>query len=137
MLYHANVIIQADDRDLRHMRADQLVQLATQILFALIFLIVGVQALRRPRRATIDIALLFGAVVILVIEGWISEAVGGTPAPIVIEFVQSLLMILPYLLFRLVEDFTDTPALLSRAATVGIVVIVISFFVLKSAYVTD
>jgi signal transduction histidine kinase len=137
MIYHANVVMRADDRDVRHMRADQLVQLATQILFALIFLIVGRQALRRPWRVNIDIALLFGLLAILVVEGWISQAVGGTPGPLIVDSVESLLMALPYLLLRLVEDFTDTPVWLSRASAVGLAVIVVSFFVLKSAYVTD
>src|SRR5690348_8433578 len=116
MTYDAAWSIHADDQDVRHMRADQLVQLASQALFVLIFLVVAVGALRRPRRVNIDITLLFGAIAILVAEGWISEAVGGTPGLLVTGSTQSLLMALPYLLLRLVEDFADTPAWLSRTA---------------------
>ena len=109
------------------MRADQLIQLITQLLFVLIFARVAFESWRRPRRVNIDITLLFGVLALLVAEGWVAETEGGTPPALVNDAVSALLMALPYLLYRLVQDFASPPRLLTRAAITGLVASTMGF----------
>ncbi len=114
------------------MSAESLLQLLTQILFVFIFLVVGVKALRHPRRATIDTALLFGATMLIVAEGLVAPRLGPGPRGVLTALVASLLMALPYLLLRLVDDFSTVPRWLLLAAELGLAAIVVSLFVLPA-----
>src|SRR5437879_5822174 len=111
------------------MSADTLLQGLTQVLFVAVFLVVAVTALRYPRRATIDTALLFGVLSLLVAEGWAVTAWGRTPSPALTTVASVLIMVLPYLLLRLVNDFAGMPRLVRRAAEVGLAAMVASLVV--------
>src|SRR5438270_432312 len=84
----------------------------------------------RRLRANVDTALLFGVASLLVAEGWALEALGRTSGHLLTAVSDSLIMALPYLLVRLVEDFTDLPIAVSRAAALGLAASVVGFFVL-------
>jgi signal transduction histidine kinase len=112
------------------MSAEQLVQLLTQGLFVVIFGIVAVKAVYQPRRTNLDIALLFGACTLIVAETWVVAALGIAQSHVLTAATGSLLMALPYLLLRLVDDFAGVPPALMRCAEVGLALAVLSLWVL-------
>src|SRR5436305_1974907 len=99
------------------MTFEQVVQDLSWVIYVLIFVVVAVKAVRRPLRANIDIALLFGtatAIVALTVATSLNLiASGGLSGALVI----SLLLLMIYMLLRLVDDFSDVPAWLMLAAT--------------------
>ena len=117
------------------MSADQLLQLASQVLFVVVFLVVAIRAVRQPWRATVDVALLFGVASVIVAETWVLEALGTkTPPPLLAAASSTLLMSLSYLLLRLVDDFTELPSWVVSSATVGFAIIAVSLFALPQPY---
>lgn len=114
------------------MSANDLLQLLTEFLFVFIFLVVGVNALRHPRRATIDTALFFGAASLIIAESLIEPLLGAGSRAALTALVASLLMALPYLLLRLVDDFSRAPRWLLLAAEIGLAAIVVSLFVVPA-----
>ena len=109
------------------MTAVQLISLASQAIYVLLFLSVGAQALRRPLRATWDIALFFGATTLIVLELQFVAFTGATSA-LLTAIVGTLALALPYLLLRLVGDFAHVPPVLMRVAEVGLVLIAGALF---------
>ena len=106
------------------MNASDFVELLDDILFGLLFIATAWHAIRRPSRASIDTALLFGAVVALLAIGPVADALGlNEPVQSAVGFV--LLASLPYLLIRLVEDFSEPPEWLPKAGAGALVVIVL------------
>ena len=110
------------------MSADNLLQWLTQALFVLIFVVTGTRALRRPLRATIDIALFFGALSVVIAEEWVAAALDATPGRTLNALNGALIMALPYLLLRLVDDFADVPRWLLHTAEAGLALAVIGLF---------
>ncbi len=87
------------------MSADDFIQLVTQALYVVLFGVVAVRAARRPLRANVDVALLFGACTLVIAIGWVTTALHLTPPPMVGALSGTLLLALPYLLLRLLDDF--------------------------------
>jgi hypothetical protein len=108
--------------------ASEFLQHLTQICFVLIALVVVRTAVREPTRARIDIAIFFAVTTFLIVEGWLLGALDYTPGRLLSAFNSALLMALPYLLIRLVNDFTTVPALLLRGAELGLLLSVIGLF---------
>jgi signal transduction histidine kinase len=104
----------------------------TQILYLAIFVAAVVVAVQRPRRVNVDVALLFGATTILIGTGFIGSALGIVPGHLLTAFEQSLLMALPYLLLRLVNDYVGVPAGLMRLAEGGLALAVLGVFALSA-----
>src|SRR5579871_4516801 len=119
------------------MSAEQLIQILSDVLYVLIFLVVALQAILRPRRATIDSALLFGVTAAIVAQSWVSEATRAVPTHLITATLQTLLMALPFLLVRLVDDFAGVPRLLMRGAGGAFVLIALSFYVLPASFVSS
>jgi signal transduction histidine kinase/ActR/RegA family two-component response regulator len=89
------------------MTAEALVRLVTNFLFVLIFVGVARTALRERTRGSFDAALLFGAFALIVAQTQLFSALGTrAPAPVALASA-ALLLAIPYLLVRLVEDFTE------------------------------
>lgn len=86
------------------MTAEQLIVLLTQIPFVVIALATIVQAVQRPRRSTIDIAVLFTVIAAIVIDSWLAEELGYRDHVVDSVVVVILLLSLPYLLLRVVSD---------------------------------
>jgi signal transduction histidine kinase len=116
------------------MTAYQLLQLLSQLLFVLIAGVVTIKALRRPWKANVDTALLFDIVALIVAVSRLDEKVGITPGRLQTGVLDSLLMALPYLLIRMVDDFTELSPTLLRAATGGLVISVIGLLVFAPPY---
>jgi signal transduction histidine kinase len=106
----------------------ELISLASQAIYILLFLIVGAQALRRPQRASWDIALFFGVSALIVLELQFVALTGAT-GPLLTAIVGTLALALPYLLLRLVADFSYVPGILMRAAEAGLLLIATALFV--------
>jgi signal transduction histidine kinase len=106
------------------MSAYALLQYTTQAIFVVIFVVVGARAVRRPRTADVDIALLFGVLSLIIALQWLDSALGIPPGRYEIALAGSLLMALPYLMLRLLGDFAIVPTWLMRAAGAGLVVAV-------------
>lgn len=110
------------------MSADAFLQFVTQALYVLIFIVTLIEAVRRPVRARVDIALFFGAVALVIAEGWVVAAFDLTPPRFLTALNGALVMALPYLLLRLVNDFSVVPAPVLRAAEFGLVLAAAGLF---------
>jgi len=104
-------------------------QLTTQVAFLLILVVVVAQAIRRPYPANIHIGLFFGALCVGVGLSWM-------PDLLAIEFPgwlgtvsRTLIVALPYLLLRIVSDFSEVRRWLLRVAEFGMVLSVAAVIV--------
>jgi signal transduction histidine kinase len=113
------------------MTADALITFATQAIFFAIFLVVCVRLARQPSRPAIDTAAFFGVLALIVADQWVTELIVTTPPWWLTAALAALLMALPYLLLRLVDDFAAVPRLLMRAAEAGLVLSVVILFVFR------
>ncbi|MEK6206701.1 MAG: ATP-binding protein [Chloroflexota bacterium] len=109
------------------MTALELVSLLTQAIYVLIFASVVWTALRRRTRTSVDIALFFGAIAIAIVESRIVTTFGLTAVDLVTDIVALLVIAMPYLLLRLVDDFSDVPSAVKRLAEGGLVLSATAF----------
>lgn len=110
------------------MTADYLLQAVTQAVYVLIFIVTAGEAVRRPSRANTNIAALFGAVALVVAIGWFTASLQLPPNQAVTALNVTLVMLLPYLLLRLVDDFTRVSPWLMRGAELSLVLVATGFF---------
>ncbi|HXT36294.1 MAG TPA: ATP-binding protein [Chloroflexota bacterium] len=116
------------------MSAFQLLQLVSQLLFVLVAVAVTLQTIRRPLKASLDTALLFAVVALLVAVGWIHQLDGVKAGRWENAVTGSLLMAIPYMLVRLVDDFTTMRRAIPGAAAVGLAASIVSLFVFPPPY---
>lgn len=102
------------------LNADQLIRYLTWAVYTLIFAFTGVKAVRRPLRSNIDIAVFFLVVTLIVANSLALQLGILTRSPLLTIFSTSLLLVLPYILLRLLDDFTQVPTLILRSAEVGL-----------------
>ena len=95
-------------------------QFLSQALYALLFVVVAMQAVRRPSRVSIDIALFFGAAAVTVGLTALLAVLQVAPPVWVSDLEAVLVMSLPYLLLRLLADFSQVHRPLMRGAEVGL-----------------
>ena len=103
------------------MNALELISAVTQIIYVLIFISVAQRAFRRPTRAHADITLFFGALAFIILASRIAALTGTTTPPWLLALEISILMAMPYVLLRLVDDFTYVRGTVKRAAEAGLV----------------
>ena len=103
------------------MTALELVSLLTQAIYVLIFLLVGWGVVSRHTRTSVDIALFFGAISIAIVESRLVTTLGLQQVEIVTDIVTLLIIAMPYLLLRLVDDFSNVPLVVKRIAEGGLV----------------
>ncbi|HLG72514.1 MAG TPA: hypothetical protein VK009_19015, partial [Chloroflexota bacterium] len=89
-----------------------------------------VQAVRHPRRSTVDPALLFGASLLLIATS-VGERLVPSHAELMADLSGSASMLLPYLLLRLAEDFAQVPRWLLRVAEMALVLSIAILFVVE------
>jgi signal transduction histidine kinase len=106
----------------------ELVSLLTQAIYVVIFLLVGWTALRRRTRTSVDIALFFGAISVAIVESRIVSTLGLEQLDLITDIVAILVIAMPYLLLRLVEDFSDVPFTVKRLGEGGLILAAIAFF---------
>jgi signal transduction histidine kinase len=105
----------------------ELTSLLTQAIFVLIFVLVVWGFVRRPSRTNVDIALFFGAIAIAIVESRVATTLRLPQVEIVSDIVALLIIAMPYLLLRLVDDFSDVPALVNRLAEAGLLLSAAAF----------
>ncbi len=112
------------------MSAEALLQYLSWLVFLLIFVSTLIRAINRPRRANIDIALLFGVPALVILLGLISLT-SSSPMPAWFNALSgSLILSISYLLLRLVDDFANVPVALLAGAPVLLIALCIPLFVL-------
>lgn len=116
------------------MTADDLLDLVSHAIFLGIFAAALVQAIRRPRRARIDTALLFSDTALIIAVSRLAPLVGLAQDRWVVAFTSSLLMALPYLLVRLVEDCAGLQRWQAQTARVGLALSVLLLFAIPQPY---
>ena len=109
------------------MSVDEFLQLLSYVLFVLIFIVTLARAIRAPLRTNIDIVLFFGAATGVVSIAWVRQAF-DLSAPLLADISAVFLMLLPYLLLRLVDDFDGVPRALMRAAEIGLALSIVAIF---------
>lgn len=120
------------------MDIEQFTQYVSWLTYVLIFARTAAQAVRRPVRANIDIALLFSATTLIIalsVAGRLrllpTTGLWPSISPII---VITLLLAIPYFLLRLVDDFSYVPRWLMRASEVALGLMIISMVVLGTRY---
>jgi signal transduction histidine kinase len=102
------------------MTALELIQLLSQALYVAIFFLVLWRYLRTPTPAHLDMTLFFGILAFLVVEARIAALLGITQPAWFVDLLIVSIIALPYVLLRLVDDFTTVPFLLKRATELGV-----------------
>lgn len=105
----------------------ELVSLLTQAIFVLIFLLVAWGAIRRRTATGVDIALFFGAISVAIAETRIVTTFRLQQIEIISDVVGVLVIAMPYLLLRLVDDFSEVPIVVKRLAEVGLFLAAVAF----------
>ena len=100
------------------MTALELITGAADLLFAVMFVVAAIDARRQRTRASIDILLFFGGLAFAVLLTPSLALIGLTTGVVLSTALSIVVVALPYLLVRLLADFTRVP-LLVRAATAG------------------
>src|SRR2546426_2762054 len=119
------MLLRGDLRAEVWMSAAELVRLVTNVLFLLVFAVVLRTALAERTRASLNTALLFGAIAFVVAESQIASLL-GTQLPIALGVLAALiLMAFPYLQLRLVDDFAGVRPLVMRACLAGLAAAVV------------
>ncbi len=113
------------------MDADQFLQLITQVLYVTIFVLTARHAWHRPDRARLHIAILFGMLSLIIAQQWATSLLHVTPGHFFKALSGSLMMGLPYLLMRLLSDYTTVTRYLLRAASLGLALSVILLFAIE------
>src|ERR671934_443708 len=103
------------------MNALQLVQGLSEALYVLIFVLALWRYLRNPTPAHLDVTLFFGILAVFVVEARIVAFLGVTPPLQLTDFLVICVLALPYILLRLVDDFTNVPPLLKRATEIAFI----------------
>src|SRR5438093_869886 len=103
------------------MNGAELVRLITNVLFLVVFVGALRTALRERTRTSVDATILFGALAVVIAQSQIA-ALLGTQLPTAFGLVSAILLLaLPYLQLRLVDDFAGVRPLVLRACLGGFV----------------
>ncbi|MCK9487298.1 MAG: GAF domain-containing sensor histidine kinase [Dehalococcoidia bacterium] len=107
------------------MTAEALLTYASEVGFLIIFLVVLARAIRQPTRANTFAAVFFGLAVALVTLDWL-QGLTETQGPAVDGLRAALVLIWPYPLLRLADEFTGVNRFALRASEAGLVASVAS-----------
>jgi hypothetical protein len=110
------------------LNALDLISAVTQIIYVLIFISVALRAARQPTTAHTDMALFFGAVAFIILVSRLAALVGTTPPAWLTALEIAILMALPYILLRLVDDFTHVRTWVKRASELGLAAGIVAIY---------
>jgi signal transduction histidine kinase len=114
--------------------AADLLQYLADALYLAIFLVAVAHAARTRLRADLDVALFFGATAIIVASSLAPGAAGTAAIQLIATISATLLMALPYLLLRLVYDFTEVPVAVMWLALGGLALAIVALVVVPQPY---
>jgi signal transduction histidine kinase len=112
------------------MSALDLIRLLSQALYAAIFFLVAWRYLRAPTVAHLDMVLFFFILAFVVVESRLAALLGITPPPWFVDALVVVILALPYLLLRLLDDFTTVPRPVKRAAELALLAQAIALIIL-------
>lgn len=114
------------------MSADELIQYLSWAVYVAIFVVVATRAIRKPLRANVDIALFFTISTAIIALGILGPAHLRLfqSSPILTFITTGLLLAIPYMLLRLVDDFSEVSLWLVRASVIGLAALLVGAFVL-------
>src|SRR3954454_322948 len=98
------------------MSADQLIVYMAWSFYILVFIGTALTAARRPTRTNLDIALMFGLTTAIIAIA-VAQRLALLPLQPVVSLISGAsLLALPYMLLRLIDDFSHVPAWFMRSA---------------------
>lgn len=106
------------------MTASELITATAQVILAMILVPVLVRAVQDRTRGAIDIALFFGLLDALLLRA----VLGLADVPVIGVVTAAFAFALPYLMLRLLADFSRVPALVLRGAELTFALLVVSAF---------
>ena len=109
-------------------------QVLTQVLYVVVFIVLLRELRRRPNRSTLDATLFFAAIAVLVGFGAFRSLTGLTLPAIATVLLVPIALALPYLLLRLVDDYGGVRSIVLRAAEVGLVIAIVALVLLRPPY---
>ena len=113
------------------MTALELITLLSQAIYLVIFFAAGFRYLRARTPAHLDITIFFGILAFVVVETRIATALGLVAPEWFTDTVIAAVIALPYILLRLVDDFTVVPRGIKRGAEVLLIAAVATAYVLQ------
>jgi hypothetical protein len=90
--------------------AQQLIVVLSQLPFVIIAAVTIYQAVQRPRRSTIDIAVLFTVIAAIILDGWLADELGYRDSVVDSIVIVILVLSLPFLLLRVVGGLMKVPS---------------------------
>ncbi|MDP9274685.1 MAG: PAS domain S-box protein [Chloroflexota bacterium] len=114
------------------MTAAAFLQILNQLLYLAVAVAVIVEAARRPRRTSIDTALFFTALALILDLTGLSTQLGFAIPSTVSLGLAALLLALPFIQLRLLDDFVGVGAWTKRAALAGLVLSIGAMVLLPS-----
>src|SRR2546427_566582 len=100
------------------MTAAELVRYLTNALFIVVFISVARSALRERNRSSLNTTLLFGAIALVIAQSQVTAVLGVRNTVLTVVSLL-LLLALPHLQLRLVEDFAGVRPILMRLCAAG------------------
>jgi signal transduction histidine kinase len=117
------------------LNALDLISAVTQTIYVLIFISVALRTIRQPTRAHADMTLFFGATAFIILVARVAAMIGTQPGWLLTVEI-AILMGLPYILLRLVDDFTHVSGAIKRAAELGLAAGIVAAYATGPAVVT-
>src|SRR5438093_10864118 len=116
------------------MTALDLVTLLSQAIYVAIFFLVLWRYVRAPTPAHLDMTLFFGILAFVVVESRVAGLLGVTQPAWFTDLIVASVIALPYVLLRLVDDFTTVPGRLKGAAAVVAIGLAAIYMYLEAPY---
>ncbi|HUQ41403.1 MAG TPA: ATP-binding protein [Candidatus Limnocylindrales bacterium] len=118
------------------MSALELITVLSQAMYVVVFLLVTIRWVRVRTRAHLDMVLFFGILAFLVIETRIAALLGITVPEWFTDTIIAAVIAMPYVLLRLVDDFTTVRPLTKRAAEAAGVLLAAAAYVIPGTLPT-
>jgi signal transduction histidine kinase len=109
----------------------ELITLLSQAIWIVIFVLVAWRYVHSRMPAHLDMTIFFGVLAFVVVESRVATLVGLVPPEWFTDVLITAIIALPYVLVRLVDDFTTVPPLLKRAFEAALAGFAVTLFVIS------
>jgi PAS domain S-box-containing protein len=107
-------------------------QFLNQLLYLAVTVAVLAETIKRPRRTSIDTALFFTALGLILEVTGLSTVLGFAIPSLVTLLLAALLVLLPYFQMRLLDDYVGVPASVRRFAVAGVLLSIGAMIVVRA-----